>query len=110
MLPVVILIPIFATVAGVSVKLTNRYCPQNYIGWILTIVGFGILTLLTEDSSRAAYIGLQIPASLGLGIVWMTAAFAILAPLPFSNSAHALAFYIFIRLFAQVSISLYSYA
>ncbi|KAI0648750.1 iron permease [Trametes meyenii] len=101
MFPVVILIPVFAVITGVSVQIVHRYRPQNCLGWVMMVVGFGVLSILTEKSSRAAYIGLQVPASIGVGMIWISTPFAILAPLPFSNSPHALAFFIFTRSFAQ---------
>ncbi|KAH9858981.1 iron permease [Lenzites betulinus] len=94
-------IPIFAIVGGLSVQVVNKYRPQNYIGWAFMVAGFGILSLLDERSSRAMYIGCQIPLAIGLGIVWVSTQFPILAPLPFSNSAHALAFFTFFRCLAQ---------
>ncbi len=96
-------IPIFSIVCGVSVPMLNIYRPQNYIGWALIIVGFGVLSLLDENSTRAQYIGYQVPLGMGLGIIWLSTQFAILAPLPVSNNAHAIAFYTFTRSFAQVS-------
>ncbi|KAI0636118.1 iron permease [Trametes polyzona] len=96
-----IAIPVFAIVGGVSVQVLNKYLPQNYIGWAFMIAGFGILSLLDEGSSRAMYLGCQVPLAVGLGIVWVSTQFPILAPLPFSNSAHALAFFTFFRCFAQ---------
>ncbi|TFK91558.1 iron permease [Polyporus arcularius HHB13444] len=101
MLPIVVLIPISAVVTGVSTQLLHRYRPQNYVGWAMMLVGFGVLSTLTENSSRAAYVGLQVPVAIGIGLLWSSTVFAILAPLPFSNSAHALAFFIFTRQFAQ---------
>ena len=102
MLPVVVVCPVTAMITGASVQVVNRYRPQNYLGWVMMLIGFGLLSTLTEHSSRALYIGLQVPASIGVGIVWISTPFAILAPLPFSNSAHALSFFIFARTFAQV--------
>lgn len=98
-------IPVFAIVGGLSVQLLGRYCPQNYAGWACIIAGFGVLSILDENSSRAEYLGCQIPLGVGLGIVWVSTQFPILAPLPFSNSAHALAFFTFFRCFAQVRYS-----
>ncbi len=95
-------IPPFGILTGLSVQIINRYRPQNYVGWIFILVGFGVLSTLDEHSSRAAYIGSQIPLAIGLGIVWISTQFPILAPLPFSNSAHALSFFTFMRCFAQV--------
>ncbi|KAI0353749.1 MFS general substrate transporter [Trametes cingulata] len=73
-----------ALVGGLSVRVINRYCPQNYVGWSIMIVGFGLVSLLDENTSRALYIGLQIPLAVGLGII-----------------AHALAFFTFFRCFVM---------
>ncbi|KAM5544669.1 hypothetical protein V8D89_001567 [Ganoderma adspersum] len=94
-------IPPFGILTGLSVQIINRYRPQNYVGWMFILVGFGVLSTLDEHSSRAAYIGSQIPLAVGLGMVWISTQFPILAPLPFSNSAHALSFFTFMRCFAQ---------
>lgn len=58
-------------VVGVSVQIFNRYRPQNYIGWALTVVGFGILTLLDANSSKGRYIGCQVILGIGIGICWI---------------------------------------
>ncbi|KAJ8481491.1 hypothetical protein ONZ51_g5965 [Trametes cubensis] len=99
--PLCLTIPAFAIATGLSVQIIDRYRPQNYIGWAFIIVGFGVLGILDENSSRAAYIGSQVPLGVGLGIIWISTQFPILAPLPYSNSAHALAFFTFMRCFAQ---------
>lgn len=66
------------------------------------MVGFGLLSTLEVDSSKGKYIGYQVITGIGLGIIWIGTQFPILAPLPFSNNAHALAFFTFVRCFAQV--------
>ncbi|OSX62647.1 hypothetical protein POSPLADRAFT_1141525 [Postia placenta MAD-698-R-SB12] len=91
-----------AIFTGASVQIFHRYRPQNYVGWMLTMVGFGLLSTLEVDSSKGKYIGYQVITGIGLGIIWIGTQFPILAPLPFSNNAHALAFFTFIRCFAQV--------
>ncbi|KZV73042.1 iron permease [Peniophora sp. CONT] len=88
-------------VCGATVQIFRRYRPQNVLGWVLIIVGFGILTLLDRESDTARYIGCQIVLGIGLGIIWVATAFPILAPLPYSNNAHALAFYAFNRNLSQ---------
>ncbi|KAF8890402.1 hypothetical protein BD779DRAFT_1671354 [Infundibulicybe gibba] len=97
----VIVIPPVSIVTGISVQLLNRYRLQNYLGWIFTIVGFGLLTTLGANSSKAKCVSYQVVLAIGLGIVWIGTQFPILAPLPFSNNAHALAFFTFLRCFAQ---------
>ncbi|KAI0061757.1 MFS general substrate transporter, partial [Artomyces pyxidatus] len=52
-------------------------------------------------SSRAKYIGFQIVLGVGIGMIWIATQFPILAPLPFSNNARTLAFFTFVRCFAQ---------
>lgn len=99
---VALVIPAFAIFTGLSVEILRAYRPQNYLGWAVTILGYGLLTLLDENSSRGSYIGLQIPLGVGLGIVWIATQFPILAPLPYSNNARALAFFTFSRCLAQV--------
>ncbi|TBU29672.1 iron permease [Dichomitus squalens] len=94
-------IPAFAIFTGISVEIFNKYRPQNYVGWAFTIVGFGLLTMLDPTSDAKMFIGFQIPLGVGLGILWISTQFPILAPLPYSNSAYALAFWIFVRNFAQ---------
>ncbi|KAJ7712048.1 iron permease [Mycena metata] len=94
-------IPVFAILTGVSVQMLSKYRPQNYIGWMFTILGFGLFTLLDENSSTGTYVGLQVVLGIGLGIIWIGTQFPILAPLPFSNNAHALAFFTFVRCFSQ---------
>lgn len=94
-------IPAFAIFTGLSVEIFNKYRPQNYVGWMFTIVGFGLFTMLGPKSSAKMLIGFQIPLGVGLGILWISTQFPILAPLPFSNSAYALAFWIFVRNFAN---------
>ncbi|KAI0372207.1 iron permease, partial [Pilatotrama ljubarskyi] len=101
MLMLAAFIPAAAIVAGLSVQVLNGYRFQNYIGWAVTIVGFGLLSLLDQRSSRALYLALQIPVSIGLGIVWISTQFAVLAPLSASEITHALAFFTFTRMVAQ---------
>ena len=98
-----LIVPVFAIACGISVRNFGRYRPQNCIGWAIIMVGFGVLSLLDEHSSRAHYIGTQVPLGVGLGIVWISTQFPILAPLSVSNHAHALTFFTFVRCFAQVS-------
>lgn len=73
LLGLAIVIPIASFAAGVLVEVVGRYRPHNYVGWSLILIGFGVLTLLDEHSSKALYVGLQVPLSAGLGIVWVSA-------------------------------------
>ncbi|EIW57864.1 iron permease [Trametes versicolor FP-101664 SS1] len=100
-LPLATVIPAAAILTGLSVNISDRYRPQSYIGWAFTLVGFGILSLLDEHSSRAMYLAFQVPVTIGIGIVWISSQFAVLAPAPESSVTHALAFFTFTRTVAQ---------
>ncbi|EIN09217.1 iron permease [Punctularia strigosozonata HHB-11173 SS5] len=94
-------IPFTAIIMGVSVRVFKRYRPQNVFGWVFSIAGFGALSTLTENSAKSHYIGFQIIIGIGTGCIWIATQFPILAPLPQSNNAHALAFFTWTRFFAQ---------
>ncbi|KAI0667858.1 Mfs1.1, partial [Trametes maxima] len=94
-------VPAAAILTGLSITSTGRYRPQNYAGWAFLLAGFGVLSLLDERSPRAMYVGAQLPVAIGIGVVWISTQFAVLAPLPESSTTHALAFFTFTRMVAQ---------
>ncbi|EMD31247.1 hypothetical protein CERSUDRAFT_100593 [Gelatoporia subvermispora B] len=87
---------------GLSVGLTKQYRPQLWAGWALTAAGVGLLYTLRADTARGASVGFQAVAGVGVGLVYSTGYFPVLAPLPVAQSALALAFYTFLRTLAQV--------
>ncbi|KAJ7822176.1 Mfs1.2 [Mycena olivaceomarginata] len=86
---------------GFSVNVFKRYRPQLWLGWAILVVASGLLNTITADSSRAKSIGFQIINGLGIGLLYMNLYFPILAPLPITSSAQALAFYNYVRALAQ---------
>jgi hypothetical protein len=120
MLPTALVIAPFATVCGIVVQVTNKYRPSNFTGWVLIVVGFGILTLLQADSSTGQWVGYQLVVSAGIGIMvgydytqysapahcfaliqFTGSVFPVLAPLPVTLTAPSLAFFSFVRAFSQ---------
>ncbi len=65
------------------------------------LVGIGLISSITESTSRIATICYQIPAGAGIGMVFAASYFPVLAPLPTKMNAAALSFFVFIRTFAQ---------
>ena len=92
----------FSIIIGISVKVTKQYRPQLWLAWCLMLIGMGLTSTVTEDTSRAASIGYQIVVGVGIGIVYSAAYFPVLAPLSVTLNAAALAFFVFLRSFAQV--------
>ncbi|KAI0799693.1 iron permease [Irpex lacteus] len=90
-----------ALFCGVSVVVFKRYLPQNYIGWVLMTAGSGVLAVLDVDSSKAASICAPFMVGMGIGMGWTMTQFPILASLPYSNNAHAFAFFTFVRSLSQ---------
>jgi hypothetical protein len=96
-------ISLVAIVAGIAVKKTGNYSIPMYIGWMLTIIGAGLLTTLRADSSLAKSVGFQIVIGGGVGIIYVTTLFPILASIPVTQTAPAMALYVFSRNFGYVS-------
>ncbi|KAG9044555.1 hypothetical protein FS837_007960 [Tulasnella sp. UAMH 9824] len=88
-------------IAGATVVAFNKYRPQNYVGWILTTIGIGLLSMLNASSNKGMYIGFQIIEGFGIGILYTAPQFPILAPIPVTETAHALAFFTFVRSYVE---------
>ena len=101
-LPTALGIPVGAVTTGITIKVTGKYKPVNYAGWAISIIGFGLMTLLKADASTAQWVCFQGIAAVGVGIVWTGTVFPILAPLSVERIAAALGFCNFCRTFAQV--------
>ena len=69
MLATALLIAPAAFAAGLLVQGTARYRPANALGWALTLVGFGVLSLLRADAAPAQWAGFQVVAALGTGMI-----------------------------------------
>ncbi len=68
-LPTALIIAPCALFAGVTVHVMKKYRPVILTGWILTIVGFGLLSLLRANNSVAQWVGYQIVAAVGVGML-----------------------------------------
>ena len=90
-------------ISGVTVAISHQYRPQLWLSWALVMIGTGLLSTITADSSRTTVIGYEIIIGTGLGILSSTTYFPVLSPLPVLANAKALAFFTFCRNFSQVS-------
>jgi hypothetical protein len=95
-------ISLIAVVAGVAVKKTGKYLIPIYTGWVLTVIGAGLLTTLSANSSMAKSIGFQLVIGGGVGIIYVVALFPILASIPITQTAPAMALFVFSRNFGYV--------
>jgi hypothetical protein len=102
-LPSLTLLTTYSIIAGISVAVLNRYRLQNYLGWLISIAGFSLLSFIKADTHGLALAGLQLAAAIGIGILYAATTFPVLAPLRVEQNAHALAFFMFVRTFSYVS-------
>ncbi|KZO94654.1 MFS multidrug transporter [Calocera viscosa TUFC12733] len=96
-LPTAFTIAPWAIITGVSVSLTNHYVGQNIAAWAVSIAGFVLLSTLTKDATTAQWVGYQVVASSGMGVLWSSTEFPVLAPLSVGQNAQALSFFAFIH-------------
>jgi hypothetical protein len=95
-------ISLIALVAGITVRRTGKYIIPTYVGWVLTIVGAGLLTTLSANSSLAKSVGFQLVIGAGVGITYVVTLFPILASIPVTQTAPAMALFVFSRNFGSV--------
>ncbi|KAH9943934.1 Mfs1.2 [Amylocystis lapponica] len=88
--------------AGVFVTLTKTYRAPIWAGWTLVIAGMTLLGTLHADSPRVFGIGFQVLTAVGIGLVFTSTYFPVLAPIPVALTAPALSFYVFLRSFGQI--------
>ena len=71
-LPTAIVSSSFSLFCGIAIKKMNKYRPANVLGWTLTIIGFGLLTLLKFDSPAGMWGGFQALQAAGSGTIVRT--------------------------------------
>ena len=102
----------------------DRYRPQIWIGWILTVVALGLMSTILATDHLSKSFGYMVLLGWGIGYVVFiyrefrrsdalrlthgstltaTPMYPIQAPLPVTQNASALAFMWFLRAFASVS-------
>ncbi|KAJ7062825.1 iron permease [Mycena amicta] len=90
-----------AFLAGFIVNASKKYRAMNWTGWAITIVAFGLFSTIREDSSTLKWVAYQVVGAIGLGILFSALIFPIMAPLPKTRTAAALALFSFTRAFFQ---------
>ncbi|KAJ7701234.1 iron permease [Mycena rosella] len=91
----------FALLAGMTIAVLKKYRLVNWTGWAVSIVGYGLVSTLREDSSVGKWVGYQIVGAAGVGLIFSAPLFPLLAPLPNTRAASALALFTFTRSFSQ---------
>ena len=82
MIPYIVINAIFTIVAAAFVSRVGYYIIPAVSGGNIATIGCGLLTLLSPNMPTAAWVGLQIPASVGLGLALQQCFIATQAALP----------------------------
>jgi len=88
-----------AFVAGLIITVTKKYRPINWIGWGITMIGYGLFSTVRDDSVVGQWVGYQIVVAIGIGFIFSAPVFPILAPMPKNRTASAVALFAFTRIF-----------
>ncbi|KAI9566089.1 major facilitator superfamily domain-containing protein [Boletus coccyginus] len=91
-----------AIITGLTVRLTGRYRPQMWFGWIIAVVALALMSTIRATDPLEKSFGFVALLGCGIGMLSATLMFPIQAPLPVTQNAHALAFMWFLRAFASV--------
>ena len=95
-------VPPMTIIAGIFISRSKSYRLPIWIGWALMTIGTGLLATLHIDSSVAAGIGYPMIIGIGIGLVFSSLQFPILAPLDVALNARAISLQGFFRAFSQV--------
>ncbi|KAL4882436.1 major facilitator superfamily domain-containing protein [Aspergillus karnatakaensis] len=90
-----------AIFCGIVVTLTGRYRWGLWLGWALSILGLGLLCLLTPHTSTAGWIFLNIPSGLGMGFITAAIVCTVQTSATDRNLTVAVAMVVFFRAFGQ---------
>ncbi|KZV76656.1 MFS general substrate transporter [Peniophora sp. CONT] len=87
--------------SGIYISHFKSYRLPIWLGWILLTLGTGLLASLDANSGRGASIGYPAIIGVGIGLVFSSLQFPILAPLEVEMNARALSLHVFLRAFSQ---------
>lgn len=90
-----------SVVVGIAVSKTGRFRWAIWSGWLLTVLGMGLLYLLSPETSIPAWIFLNLAPGLGMGLLFSSMTCAIQAGVSQDDVAFAASTMTFIRAFGQ---------
>ncbi|KAK5203470.1 hypothetical protein LTR41_010833 [Exophiala xenobiotica] len=102
LLPTILALIPFAAMGGVAMSKFGRYRPTHNAGFALLVIGFGLFSLLDRNTSTGAWVGYQIIASAGAGLILATLLPAVMAPLSESDTALVTSTWAFVRSFGVI--------
>ncbi|EKM52846.1 uncharacterized protein PHACADRAFT_149773 [Phanerochaete carnosa HHB-10118-sp] len=101
-LPYAFVMGVILVVTGTTIAVSKAYRVQLWVGWVAFMVAMGLMSTVHAETSTAHLVGYTVILGFAAGIVYSATYFPVLAPLPVSENAHALALFSFFRSFAGV--------
>ena len=101
-LPFAATLGVVLMLTGVSVAVTKAYRAQLWAAWACFVVSLGVMSTVDADTPLARALGFSVLVGVGAGVIYASTYYPVLAPLPVSENAHALALFAFFRSFASV--------
>lgn len=90
-----------AVMTGILITVSGRYRWAVWSGWVLTVLGTGLLVLLNVDTTIPAWIFLTMVSGVGLGILFPSMQFSLQAATTNKDMGFAVAMFSFFRTFGQ---------
>lgn len=90
-----------AAITGIIISNIGRYRWAIWSGWMIATLGAGLLIYLQPDTSIPGWIFLNVPISLGLGILFPSQQMIVQAAAPPHLMGQTAAFFSFMRTFGQ---------
>ncbi|ANB12839.1 Vba5p [Sugiyamaella lignohabitans] len=100
-LPETITISPMAIISGILVAKYSHYVYQSWVAWAFVTLGAGLLYLLKVHTTVGQFIGLNIPISIGAGILFASLNISVIAPNTNENTPYAAAMLAFVRVMGQ---------
>jgi MFS family permease len=101
MLPVTCILLPASAVVGALMRKYGVFRPAIWLGWLITIISSGLLSLLDTDIRTSAWVLILMVVGLGHGLVLMAVGYSIQAVTDPAEVAYATAMYTFLRSFGM---------
>ncbi len=87
----------FAIIAAFAIDYVRKYCWAVWVGWILTTIGMGLMSILTLGTKQVDRTGLQIMLGIYLGILFTALSIPMQASVKVDDSGLAIGTFVFAR-------------
>jgi hypothetical protein len=88
-------------IVGIVAASTGKYRWATYIGWLLTLLGFGLMNVYDLHTKTAVWVVIGIIGGIGTGMLFASMALGVQASSTNGNMSHAVIMFAFLRAVGQ---------